>query len=118
MVGQTPEFVERFNAAFARHGFATFAGPYDNADVRTLMQACDYVLIPSTWWENSPVVIQEGLRRGPPGHLHRHRRHGRKSAEPPLRLHFRINDAADLAASWAKPPTKSSTRPCAAACPK
>jgi glycosyltransferase involved in cell wall biosynthesis len=30
------------------------------------MQAVDVVLIPSIWWENSPVVIQEALRNRRP----------------------------------------------------
>jgi glycosyltransferase involved in cell wall biosynthesis len=97
VVGQTPEFLERFNASFAKHSFTNFAGPYDNADVRTLMAACDYVLIPSTWWENSPVVIQEAYAAGRPVIC---TGIGGMAEKVPSRrsgLHFRINDASDLA---------------------
>ncbi|HXT05880.1 MAG TPA: glycosyltransferase family 4 protein [Roseiarcus sp.] len=38
-----------------------FHGPYDNSKVHRLMRAVDAVLVPSIWWENSPVVIQEAL---------------------------------------------------------
>jgi glycosyltransferase involved in cell wall biosynthesis len=30
------------------------------------MQSCHAVLVPSVWWENSPVVIQEALRNRRP----------------------------------------------------
>lgn len=43
-----------------------FAGRYDPADVLSLMGAVGWVVIPSIWWENSPVVIQEARRVGTP----------------------------------------------------
>ena len=30
------------------------------------MGACDWVVVPSIWWENSPLVIQEAFARGRP----------------------------------------------------
>jgi glycosyltransferase involved in cell wall biosynthesis len=30
------------------------------------MAECDWVIIPSIWWENSPVVIQEAIAYGRP----------------------------------------------------
>jgi glycosyltransferase involved in cell wall biosynthesis len=97
MVGQSPEFVARFNATFARNGFASYAGPYDNADVRHLMSACDYILIPSTWWENSPVVIQEAYAAGRPVICTGIGGMAEKVPNHRAGLHFRINDPADLA---------------------
>ena len=41
IAGQDAAFVSRFNAMLGKSSFAGFAGPYDNADVRKLMQACD-----------------------------------------------------------------------------
>jgi glycosyltransferase involved in cell wall biosynthesis len=38
-----------------------FMGPYDNARVDALMQSVHAVLVPSIWWENSPLVIQEAI---------------------------------------------------------
>jgi len=38
-----------------------YMGPYDNARVDALMQGVHAVLVPSIWWENSPLVIQEAL---------------------------------------------------------
>ena len=39
----------------------TFLGPYDTAQLPQLMEAVDWVVVPSTWWENSPLVIQEAF---------------------------------------------------------
>ncbi len=36
-------------------------GPYENARVHELMRSAHAVLVPSVWWENSPLVIQEAL---------------------------------------------------------
>lgn len=97
VVGQTPEFVTRFNNSFTKNGFTTYAGPYDNADVRNLMAACDYVLIPSTWWENSPVVIQEAYAAGRPVICTGIGGMAEKVPNRRSGLHFRLNDPADLA---------------------
>ena len=43
-----------------------FHGAYDNTDVNRLMSQIDAMIIPSTWWENSPVVIQEAFTNGKP----------------------------------------------------
>jgi glycosyltransferase involved in cell wall biosynthesis len=97
VIGQTPEFVRRFNATFAQHGFTHYAGSYDNADVRNLMAACDYVLVPSTWWENSPVVIQEAYAAGRPVICTGVGGMAEKVPNRRSGLHFRLNDPADLA---------------------
>ncbi|ONG54218.1 hypothetical protein BKE38_10780 [Pseudoroseomonas deserti] len=47
-------------------GSLRFAGRYDPAEVSTLMGSVGWVVIPSIWWENSPVVIQEARRSGTP----------------------------------------------------
>lgn len=44
----------------------SLAGRYDPSDVLDLMRSVGWVVIPSIWWENSPVVIQEALRAGTP----------------------------------------------------
>ncbi len=41
------------------HGIVNIAGSYRNEDVIDLMNAMDWAVIPSIWWENSPLVIQE-----------------------------------------------------------
>jgi glycosyltransferase involved in cell wall biosynthesis len=64
---QPPEFQKDFlerlpNAARNVH----FHGPYDETRVDRLMQSVDAVVMPSIWWENSPIVIQEALRNRRP----------------------------------------------------
>jgi len=43
-----------------------YHGAYDNSRVHHLMRSVDAVLVPSIWWENSPVVIQEAYSNGKP----------------------------------------------------
>ncbi|HKO27344.1 MAG TPA: glycosyltransferase family 4 protein [Solirubrobacteraceae bacterium] len=42
-------------------GLVTSFGPYPPHRVGELMAAVDWVVVPSTWWENSPLVIQEAF---------------------------------------------------------
>lgn len=41
-------------------------GPYDRSDLAALMAQTDWVVLPSTWWENAPLVILEAQRAGRP----------------------------------------------------
>jgi len=43
-----------------------YAGPYSNIELPKLMRDVDWTVVPSTWWENSPVVIQEAFRHKRP----------------------------------------------------
>jgi glycosyltransferase involved in cell wall biosynthesis len=60
---QPPDFQADFLARLAKAGRnVKFHGPYNEDRVDGLMQSVDLILMPSIWWENSPVVIQEALR--------------------------------------------------------
>jgi glycosyltransferase involved in cell wall biosynthesis len=83
----------RFGAALAAHDFAHYLGPYDNADVFALMAKCDYVLVPSIWWENAPVVIQEAYAAGRPVIC---TGIGGMAEKVPAGPHFAPDDPADL----------------------
>ena len=50
----------------AEDGNVTLAGAYDHAAVPRLMAEVDWVVVPSRWWENSPLVIQEAFMHGRP----------------------------------------------------
>ena len=41
-------------------------GPYESEQLGNRMADTDWVIIPSIWWENSPVVIQEAINYGRP----------------------------------------------------
>jgi glycosyltransferase involved in cell wall biosynthesis len=41
-------------------------GPYLREEIPSLMEAVDWVVMPSVWWENAPLVIQEAFRHRRP----------------------------------------------------
>ncbi len=43
-----------------------FMGSYKSPDLPNLMREVDWTIVPSTWWENAPVVIQEAFFHGRP----------------------------------------------------
>jgi glycosyltransferase involved in cell wall biosynthesis len=45
---------------------ATHGGPYRREDLPVLMAEVDWVVVPSTWWENAPLVILEAFRHKRP----------------------------------------------------
>jgi len=65
--GAPPDFQTLFVERLAKAGRnVLFNGPYEQNRVDQLMQSVDVVVMPSIWWENSPVVIQEALRNRSP----------------------------------------------------
>lgn len=61
------EFGHRVEALLANtQDVVRLMGSYRNEDVSDLMAACDWIVVPSIWWENSPVVIQEARMAGRP----------------------------------------------------
>lgn len=96
MIGQSEAFTKRFEESLKAHPFLTYAGPYANAAVHRLMGECDYVLIPSKWWENSPVVIQEAYSVGAPVICTGIGGMAEKVPDGVSGLHFKLGDASDL----------------------
>lgn len=96
-VGQSDEFIARFKTAVEEYTFLSYLGPYDNRVVGRLMGACDYVVAPSTWWENSPVVIQEAFHARRPVICTGIGGMAEKVVDRVTGLHFARNDAGDLA---------------------
>lgn len=47
-------------------GTVSMRGPYEAHQLPSLLGETDWVIIPSIWWENSPVVIQEAIAHGRP----------------------------------------------------
>lgn len=65
--GQPPEFQAEFLRGLAKAGRnIRYHGPYEPKQLDRMMQTVDLVLMPSIWWENSPLVIQEALRNRRP----------------------------------------------------
>jgi len=75
----------------------TFVGRYDRGEQARLMANVDWVVVPSIWWENSPLVIQEAFQCGRPvicsdiGGMAEKVVHGEDG------LHFRAGDPESLA---------------------
>ncbi|WP_458096731.1 glycosyltransferase [Roseomonas sp. WA12] len=74
----------------------TFAGRYDAADVLGLMSSTGWVIMPSIWWENSPVVIQEARRAGTPLIVSGIGGMAEKVQDGVDGLHIRVGSAPDL----------------------
>ena len=49
-----------------RSGSLQWIGPYQPHELRSRMAGVDWVTMPSIWWENSPLVIQEAFLCGRP----------------------------------------------------
>jgi glycosyltransferase involved in cell wall biosynthesis len=75
----------------------SYRGPYRPESVDGIVRAVDWLVVPSIWWENSPLVIQEAFRAGRPvicsniGGMAEKVRHGVDG------LHFNAGSPADLA---------------------
>jgi glycosyltransferase involved in cell wall biosynthesis len=64
---QPKPFQDEFLALLAGADAAVhFHGAYRQDQVDRLMRSVDAVLVPSIWWENSPVVIEEAMRNNRP----------------------------------------------------
>jgi glycosyltransferase involved in cell wall biosynthesis len=49
-----------------KQGVVQWVGPYQPHELRSRMAGVDWVVVPSIWWENSPMVIQEAFVCGRP----------------------------------------------------
>ena len=66
---QTAEYrerVETLRKPLIEEGVVQWVGPYQPYELRNRMAGVDWVVVPSIWWENSPMVIQEAFLCGRP----------------------------------------------------
>ena len=64
---QGDAFMATFSRGLKRAGNRAFyRGPYERRDVSELMAAADWIIVPSTWWENAPLTILEAFRHQRP----------------------------------------------------
>lgn len=76
---------------------ARFYGSYQNAEMPRLMGSADWVIMPSVWWENSPIVIQEAFFHGRPIISSNIGGMAEKITDGRDGMHFRVGSAEDLA---------------------
>lgn len=72
-------------------------GPYRREELSGLMQNSEWVIVPSTWWENAPMVIEEARQFGVPVICSNIGGMAEKVEHNSTGLHFRVSDAASLA---------------------
>ena len=100
--GGAPFQTEAFRASIAdaandTGGRVAMLGPYHRADLARLVRDVDWVIVPSIWWENAPLVIQEAFQQRRPvlcsdiGGMAEMVRDGIDG------LHFRVADPGSLA---------------------
>ncbi len=95
---QHGEFQNRFNALLEETaGTVTFVGKYDHEHLPELMEHVDWVVVPSVWWENSPLVIQEAFQQGRPVICSDIGGMSEKVTDGVNGLHFTAGDAMSLA---------------------
>ena len=73
-------------------------GRYSQQDVGSILRRNGWLVVPSLWWENSPMVIQEAFAAGRPVICSNIGGMAEKVTSGVSGIHFRVNNAADLAA--------------------
>jgi glycosyltransferase involved in cell wall biosynthesis len=64
---QSDAFLGEVEALSAAAGSSVVRlGPYQPREIPALVAAVDWVVVPSIWWENAPLVIQEAFRHRRP----------------------------------------------------
>ena len=83
-------------------GTVSFHGAYQPHELSGLMQDVDWVVVPSSWWENSPLVIQEAFKHAKPVICSDIGGMAEKVQEGFNGLHFRAGKATSLSQVLAK----------------
>jgi glycosyltransferase involved in cell wall biosynthesis len=78
----------------------TVRGPYRHSELPKLMADLHWVVVPSLWWENSPLVIQEAFFHGRPVICSDVGGMAEKVRDEIDGLHFRVGDAFSLARTF------------------
>ncbi len=73
-------------------------GPYLPEHATQILRRNGWLIVPSIWWENSPLVIQEAFAAGRPVLCSNIGGMAEKVVDGVSGLHFRVNNPGDLAA--------------------
>jgi glycosyltransferase involved in cell wall biosynthesis len=95
---QTEAFQEEFKGLLDEADEnVTYAGPYRPEETTKMMAGVDWIVVPSVWWENSPLVIQEAFMSRRPVVCSDIGGMAEKVEDGVNGLHFRTGDPASLA---------------------
>jgi glycosyltransferase involved in cell wall biosynthesis len=95
---QSQEFQDDFATMLEPlRGRVTFRGPYAHNELAKLMADLHWVVVPSIWWENSPLVIQEASFHRRPIICSDVGGMAEKVRDGVDGIHFRVGDAYSLA---------------------
>jgi len=95
---QERSFKEEITRLLAEVGDkASNLGSYPSERAAEVMADVDWVVVPSVWWENSPLVIQEAFAQRRPVICSDVGGMAEKVTDGVDGLHFRVGDAASLA---------------------
>ena len=73
-----------------------WGGKYDNTDVATILSEVDVLVVPSIWYENSPLTIHEAFLAGVPVITSNIGGMAELVEDGVNGLHFQMGNAADL----------------------
>ena len=63
---QTEQTLANFAAARAKAPDAQYRGSYRRTEIPNLIAGADWIVFPSEWWENAPLVINEAFQHWRP----------------------------------------------------
>lgn len=64
--GEFRDKIKELADPLIKEGVVQWVGPYQPHEIASRMANIDWVVVPSVWWENSPMVIQEAFVYGRP----------------------------------------------------
>jgi len=98
----TEALQRKFAAAIEAYPQLKFFGSYFNYELPRNTAAVDWFIVPSVWWENSPLVIQEAFMARRPVLCSNIGGMAEKVRDDIDGLHFAVGDAASLADAMAR----------------
>lgn len=96
---QAADTLARFDRAREAAPDARYSGAYRRADMARLVGDADWIVFPSEWWENAPLVINEALQHRRPVICSALGGAAELVQDGVNGLHFPVSDAAGLAAA-------------------
>jgi len=94
---QSPQFQASLKESLARTPNVAVLPRYEQGDLPSLMKDVDWGVVPSTWWENAPLSIQEAFMHRRPVICSNIGGMAEKVRDDVDGLHFRVNDPDSLA---------------------